>query len=363
MTQKSNDDSELNFEHIPQVGANKRAKKYLLEKAIYTLTFVGLISLTACSDVEPTKQTGTAPIQSAKQVKSVQVDLISSPLDKQAFLGLIIPEVKEAAPCPFLSDKTVLKIVKANRNLKRRKTSNKYCYWSKNLGFSIKLTVEPLTTAKPIGERAYNLENKPVLKNQPEPGNNAVVLYDTTWGKERAYAISFEQDGNLIMIYVTGMSTDAERLTVAAKEVASKLPTAPILEVQQEKVNAFNMCSTWSESDIEAIIGTPVQVTEGDLDCKWETGTAENMKQIRVTIYSGKSYPWESLIKLGERDISGIGERGLMEKKRKRKNMPGHVILNALYDETLVSVSVTDTISDHEAVAIALSKNIDKRFK
>ena len=86
------------------------------------------------------------------------------------------------------------------------------------------------------------------------------------------------------------------------------------------------------------------------------------MKQIRVMIYSGKSYPWESVISQGARDVPDLGERGIMEKKRKRTKMPGHVLLNALYEDKLVTVSVTDTIPDHEAVALALAKNIDKRF-
>ena len=343
--------------------------KYLNNKAIRTLTFISCIFLAACGDEKPTNQVDTKPSENSASTASVQpitpanLDLLSTPLDKQAFLGLIEPKVKEAAPYPFLSDEAAIAAVKTRRTLKRRETSNESCYWSKNLGFSIKVTVEPLATAKPVRERAYNLETPPVLKNQPEPGNNAVVLYDTAWGKELAYAISFEQDDKLVMIYVTGMSTDATRLTAAAKEVASKLPTAPILEDPKDDADAFNMCATWKDSDIEAVIGAPVQGSRGTLDCKWETGTGMDLKQVRVMIYSGKYYPWDSLLAEGARDIPNIGERGLMERKRKKSKMPAHVSLKALYKGKLVSITVTDTIPNPEAIALALAKNIDNRLK
>ncbi|MFT6268763.1 MAG: hypothetical protein ACJAVV_001578 [Alphaproteobacteria bacterium] len=128
--------------------------------------------------------------------------------------------------------------------------------------------------------------------------------------------MSFEQEGKLVMIYVTGKATDAERLSTAAKEVANKLLSAPILNSQTDYAGTFDMCTTWSESDIAAIIGRPVETTFATLDCKWETGTGLDLKQIRVTIYSGKSYPWESVLEQGVSDISGIGERGLLERKR-----------------------------------------------
>lgn len=337
----------------------------LIKNTIRTLALTGVMFLVACSEAEQTNQanTKTTTDSTAEPVKSVSLNLSSSPLDKQAYLGLIAPAVKEAAPCPFLSDETAVATAKTDWTLKRRDTSNERCYWSKNLGFSIKVTVEPLATAKPVQERAYNLDSPPVLKNQPEPGNNAVILYDTVWDNERAYAMAFEQDDKLVMINVTGMATDAERLTATAAEVATKLPTAPILDSQQNNAGSFNLCTTWSESDIAAIIGTPMQVTFGDLDCKWETGTEENMKQIRVTIYGGKTFPWESVLEQGASDIAGVGERSLMERKRKRGHTPGYVLLNALYDEMLVTVTTTDTIADHESVALALSKNIDNRFQ
>ena len=366
MTQKLNNKFHQN-DHITPTGADTKVNKSLLHTTFLTLTFAPLMFLAACSD-EPNSQpksdssTNTAATSSAVPVESIQLDLPTTPLEKQAFLGLVVPKVVEAAPCPFLSDETALATAKTSWVLKRRETSNERCYWSKNAGFSIKVTVEPLATAKPVRDRVYNLDSPPVLKNQPEPGNNAVVIYDTVWDKERPYAMAFEQDNKLVMIYVTGMSTDAERLTAAAMEVASKLSTAPTLNSQDENAGTFDMCRTWSESDIAAIIGAPVQTTMGSLDCKWETGTGENMKQIRVTIYSGKSYPWDNVLEQGASDVPGVGERGLMERKRKRSNMPGHVLLNALYGDMLVTTSVTDTIADHEAVALALSKNIDSRF-
>lgn len=360
---------DLKFDQILTVATGAGGNISLIKITCRVLTFAGLIFIGACSDSEPTNQVDKALINSstssasAEPIKSVHLDLTSTPIDKKAYLGLIAPEVKVAAACPFLSDETALATVKTDWILKRRETSNERCYWSKNLGFSIKVTVEPLATAKPVRERAYNLESPPVLKDQPEPGNNAVILYDTVWDNERPYAIAFEQDNKLVMIYVTGMATDADRLTATAKEIANKLPNAPVLDAQQNNAGSFDVCTTWSESDIEAIIGTPVEVTLGNLDCKWETATGEDFKQIRVTIYDGRNYPWESLLEQGAVEIAGVGERGVMERKRKRANVPGYVLLNALYEERLVTIKTSETISDHEAVALALSKNIDARFK
>ena len=327
-----------------------------------SLALAGLLLLAACGDDESSKQTTEASVASPEPAKSMNLNLRSTPLDKEVYLGFVVPEVKEAAPCPFLSDEVALATVKTNWILKRRETSNEQCYWSKNLGFSIKVTVEPLATAKPVLSRAYNMDSPPVLKQQSAPGNNAVVLYDTTWDKEQAYAMAFEQNSKLVMIYVTGMSTDAERLSATAREVSDKLPTASIIESPLDKSDAFNMCTTWTESDIGEIIGTPVKATMGDLDCKWETGEGANLKQIRVTIYGGKTYPWDSVLESGATEVPDVGERGIMEKKRKKGSRPGHVLLNALYNEMLVTVSVTDTIADHKAVALALTKNIDERL-
>lgn len=341
----------------------------LLNVMTRSLALAGFLLLAACGDDGSSKQTAEASAASPQPAnpepeKSVSLNLRSTPLDKKVYLGIVIPEVEEAAPCPFLSDEAAFASVKTNWILKRRETSNQQCYWSKNLGFSIKVTVEPLATAKPVQSRAYNMDSPPVLKQQPAPGNNAVVLYDTTWDKEQAYAMAFEQDSKLVMIYVTGMETDAERLSAAAKEVSAKLATAAIIDSPQDNAGAFNICTTWAESEIAEIIGTPVKATMGKLDCKWETGEGANLKQVRVTIYGGKTYPWESVLEQrGSTEVPDVGERGIMEKKRKRSNMPGHVLLNALYDEKLVTVSVTDTIADYKAVALALSKNIDKRLK
>ncbi|MBL4660061.1 MAG: hypothetical protein JKY19_06875 [Alcanivoracaceae bacterium] len=338
-----------------------------IKNTIRTLAFMALTFLVACSDTEPTKQVTVNSSTNTVKAKAVTLNITSTPLNKRAYLGLIVPDKKEVAPCPFLSDTTAVATVKTAWTLNRRETSHESCYWSKNLGFSVNVTVEPLATAKPVQERTYNLENPPVLKAQHGPGNNATVLYDTVWDKEQAYAMSFEQDNKLIMIYVTGMATDAQRLTATAHEIANKLPNVLTSDTKnhlpQTNAGTFNMCSTWSQSDIEAIIGTPIQMTQGTLDCKWETGIGESLKQVRVTIYSGKSYAWDYLKELGAVDIAEVGERAMMDRKRKNKNMPGHVLLNALYNEKIITVTVTVTIADHKAVALALSKNIDNRLK
>ncbi len=344
---------------------------------LLSISFI-FMYLTACGETEQlnsTVQLNSPQIKTNNitntepelTIQPLDIDLSSSPIDKQVFLGLTEHKEKAVPPCPFLSDKTALATVETDWILKRRQSSDKHCLWSKNIGFSIKVTIEPLAIAKPAKERAYNLDSPPVIKNQNEPGANPVTLHDTTWGNERAYAMTFEQNNQLVVIYITGMKTSVERLINTAKEVAAKL-TDPGVATTEYKPNndhskLLNMCETWTEAEIEAIIGEPVQSTPGALDCKWETGSVENLKQIRVTIYSGKSYPWNELIERGEQIIKGIGERGLMETKRKRKNMPAHVLLNTLYQEKLVTITTTDTIANHKAVALTLSKNIDQRFK
>jgi|GEM_PF-2107528 len=363
----------------------KDSQQFKFEKknSIQALPLISLLAsimcLTACNETEqPTqidspqdKPTQAHSInnnaQSAQSIPDINLDLSDAPLDKQAFLGLIIPEVKQAAPCPFLSDDTALATADTDWILKRRDTSEDSCYWSKNAGFSVKVTVEPLAAAKPVNELIYNLDSPPILKTQPAPGNNAVVLYDNTWGKEQAYAMAFELDNKLVVIYVTGIKTTAERLTHTAQEVATKLTNTPhantTQDSQQTNTDTFDMCHTWNKSEIKAIIGRPVESTSGTQDCKWETGSGDQLKQVRITIYSAKSYPWDSLLEHRGINIPDIGERALMERKYKRKNMPAHVLLNTLYDEMLVTVTTTDTINNHEAVALALSKNIDSRIQ
>ena len=288
---------------------------------------------------------------------------MTTSLNKQEFLGLTEPAEKVVAPCPFLSDEAATAVVNSSWELKRRETSNEQCYWSKNLGFSVKLTIEPLATAKPVAERAYNLDSPPILKSQAVPGNHATVLYDTVWDNERPYAISFEQDNKLVMIYVTGMSTDAELLTTAAKEVAAKLPTESIAASIQDEAVEFDMCSIWHESEMAALIGSPVNVTKGKLDCTWASGTGDSLKQINVMVSYGKGHTWDYLLEIGGVAVPGLGEGAMLNNMRKKPNRPGHVTLQALYDERLVNFTVTDSIADNDAVALALSKNIDSRLR
>jgi len=364
MTRRLSNVSAIKKDHLLSVGSANRKNSALIQLATQLLVVSCLMVLVGCDDAEPINSINPATTAQATVIEpvSMDLDLASTPLDKPLFLGLVVPQEKSAAPCPFLSDKTALAVVKTDWTLKRRETTNERCYWSKNLGFSVELTIEPLATSKPLAERVYNLESLPVLKPQSGPGDNATILYDTVWDKEQPYAISFEQNNQLIMMRVTGLTTDEERLTAAALEVANKLPAASSIDTQDDYSVTFDMCSTWRKSEIEAILGSAVQTTLGNLDCKWESTKEGVLKQIRLTIYSGQSYPWESVLEQGGLEIPHVGERGLMESKRKNSRMPAHVLLNTLYTNKLVTVSVTDTIVEYKAVALALSKNIDSRF-
>lgn len=334
------------------------------------MTILVLSFLTACgasdqnqSNTTITSQAQTVEVSTAKKTTELNLKLTSTPINKNEFLGLIAPTVTNAPPCPFLTDQTAIETAQTNFNLERRTTSSTECFWSKNAGFSVKVTIEPSATATPIKERVYNMDSPPIIKDQTGPGANAMILYDTTWDKQRAYAMAFEQNNQLVMITVTGMSTNAERLINTANEVSNQLNGVSTSNTNVSD-ESYNLCNTWSQSEIAAIIGEPIQMKTGNLDCQWHTGSGDSMKQIRITIYSGKSYPWNSVLEYrGSKAVDGIGERGIIEKKRKRSNMPGHILLNTLYQEKLVTVTITETIEKYEAVALALAKNIDQRFE
>ena len=338
---------------------------YLLNLTVRALAISGLMIVAACTDADqPNQSTSTETAATTTETPPVaaQLNLSTAAIDRAQFLGQVEPQIQEAAPCPYLSDEGAMAIIKSKRDLKRRNASNEQCYWSMNAGFSVKLTLEPLATAKPIEQRAYNMDSPPILKRQPAPGNNATVLYDTVWDNERPYAMSFEQGQQLVMLYVTGMATSAELLTAAAETVAANMLAGAVLEAQPAVSKAFNLCSIWSSDEMAAIIGAPVQMTSGKLACQWSSGAGDDLKQIDVNVSYGKNHSWDYLREMGGVDVPGIGESAMLNKMRKKSNRPGHVVLKALYADSLVNVSVTDNMADHNAVALALAKNIERRI-
>ncbi len=339
--------------------------RYLLNLPVRALAIGGFMFIAACSDADqPNQTTPTTKASSTveKPINTAQLNLSTAPISRPMFLGQIEPEIQAAAPCPFLSDEDAMAIIKSKRELKRRNTSNEQCYWSMNAGFSIKLTLEPLATAKPVQERSYNIDSPPVLKSQPGPGINASVLYDTVWDKEQPYAMSFEQGQQLVMLYVTGMATDAELLTTAPHIVSDHIRTGAAIVAQADATDEFNLCSTWTDTEIAAIIGSPLEVNAGKLECKWSSGSGDDLKQIGVNVSYGKNHTWDYLREIGGVDVAGIGEGAMLNKMRKKGNRPGHVVVKALYAESLVNVSVTDNIADFNGVAVALANNIGSRF-
>ncbi|MFC3193382.1 hypothetical protein ACFODZ_03895 [Marinicella sediminis] len=339
--------------------------RHLLNIPVRVLAIGGFMFMAACSDADQSSQTSTAvPAKAIAEsaIVAAQLDLSTTAINQPMFLGQVVPEVQAAMPCPFLSDEQAMAIIKSKRELKRRNTSNTQCYWSMNAGFSVKLTLEPLATAKPVQQRSYNMDSPPVLKPQAGPGNNATILYDTVWDKERAYAMSFEQGQQLVMIYVTGMATDAELLTTAAETVSAQMQAGASLEPQAERTDEFNMCSIWSETEIAAIIGSPVSASSGKLECKWSSESGDELTQIRVNVSYGKNHTWDYLREIGGVDVPGIGEGAMLNKMRKKGNRPGHVVVTTLYADSLVNVSVTDNIADFNGVAVALAENIGSRF-
>ncbi|MFK7976698.1 MAG: hypothetical protein AB8C02_11205, partial [Halioglobus sp.] len=114
--------------------------------SLSALLILGLAGCGGEEQVEAASEANasTAPHNSASaSTAPAKLALASDAIDRADFLGLNPPKVMEPEPCPFLSEETALKTAKRTDKLVRRNTSNSECYWSRNLGFSIKVRVDP----------------------------------------------------------------------------------------------------------------------------------------------------------------------------------------------------------------------------
>lgn len=334
--------------------------------AVLALPVAVLLNLSGCGSEEPAASASAVVPSSAAQLsattapESVQLDLSSDPIDRADFLGLNPPKILEPEPCPFLSDETALNTAKRTDKLVRRNTSNRECYWSRNLGFSIKVSVEPLASAKPLKDRAYNIDSLPIFQAQTGPGSNAMVLLDTVWDKAgRPYAIGFEQDQHLVTIYVTGLNTDIERLLATANEVSEKLPTAPKIVDHVMNPARFDLCSVWSEQSISAALGSAVTVVKADDACTWKSDDAA----IQFGLFYGGNFPFDSLIEQGATELENLGVRAVIRKQRKKGSRPSAFVLDVtLGDAKKVTLSISDSVAGSDAIAIALVQNLTSRL-
>lgn len=327
---------------------------------------VALLVLVGCGSDESADATSGDSVNTVQSPQTevspapVELDLPTTSINRELFLGLKKPEPVKPEPCPFLSDETALNTAQRSDKLVRRTASNAECYWSQNSGFSVRVKIETLASAKPLRDRAYNLDSPPIFEPQSAPGRNAMVLLDTVW-KEKGtpYAMGFEQADKLVTIYVTGLHTDTARLVATATEVAAKLPDAPRLEAQLAGSERYDMCSIWSEDVISTVVGSAVTAVKTDDRCVWKSDDA----LIDIGLYYGRDFPFDSLIEQGAVDIQDLGVRAIIHRQRAKGSRPAASVLDiTLGDEKMVNIKVSESTSESKAVAIALAKNLIGRF-
>lgn len=296
------------------------------------------------------------------------VALPTTPLNRDALFGLIAETIVETAPCPFLSDSTAIATADTNYEMVRREVSNEECRWSKNAGFSIRVSVAPIATATPLKDRAYNLDTPPVLKEQAGPGANAVILYDTAWDKERPYAMGFEQGDKLVEIFVTGMETDPARLTATAEEVAAELPTAPTIEKQYREIKAaLDFCTIWSDESLGSLFGITAEESlysapYGQAGCKWNSGYGANAKSVTVARYKQGDTKIDRILALGGQAIPGLGDRAVILTRPAEDGSPGDSAMWVDVEDQQFILIVPGTVEDHASVAQTLMENLFSRI-
>ncbi|ACT59906.1 hypothetical protein [Hirschia baltica] len=339
------------------------------------------LSVGACGNDSASDGVASAPAeQSSKQAPSslspeneeaeakVDFSLTQAPLEREALFGLVSETVVETVPCPFLSDSTAIATAKTNHELLRREVSNELCLWSKNAGFSVQVSVEPKTSATPLQDRKYNLETPPVIKEQAGPGQNAAILYDTAWDKELAYAMGFEQDDKLVMIFITGMDTNAELLTATAEEIAAKLPTAPSIDKQMREIKpAIDFCSIWSDESIANLISADADSglyssAYGAAGCKWNAGYGTTAKSVTFARYKQGDTDLNRMLELGGEEIADLGDRAVILTRPANDSYAGDTALWAEIDDQQFNLMLSGTISDHDELALKLMENLFSRF-
>lgn len=336
-----------------------------------------LMSVAACgSDNASSETTGQAdpsaqtasPAGNAAPEPAASVALPTTSLNREALFGLVSETIVETAPCPFLSDSTAIATADTNHELLRREVSNEECRWSMNAGFSIRVSVDPLATATPLKDRAYNLDTPPVLKDQPGPGEGAVILYDTAWDKERPYAMGFEQGDQLVEIFVTGMETDPARLTATAEEVAAKLPTAPTIERQYREVRpALDFCSIWSKESLGSLIGVAAEEDlrsspYGRAGCKWDSGYGDTARSVTLARYKQGDTNLDKILEMGGETISGLGDRAVVLTRGPSDGYAGDTAIWVDIEDQQFNLTLSGTVADHPGVAETLMRNLFSRI-
>ena len=304
---------------------------------------------------------------SAPKPTSGQAQLSATPISFADALGET-SEIIDIAPCPFASDAVIKASVRSNYEMTRKEVSNTQCRWSYNAGFAVKVTIEDLSTAKPISERRYNIGVDTTLEAQDGPGRNAQLLNDTAFDKPIPFAYSFEKDGKLVFMHYTGYKTNAEIMRPAANQIAARMSTAPAIEPQRlQATEPFKACDVWSDQDIRTALGagaeTPIAPgASGTSTCNWKAyiDGASQPKTVSFKIY--KTAPGQK----AEHEYdsyeaySDNGETHYIRKSASDFGLYVHLVTPRPEGEILVTVSDAD--NDPTKAAKTLQQNLLKRM-
>lgn len=288
-------------------------KKYIAASII-------AVTISGCDSNNTTADSVQSPLSSAPEssisapvAEKGAVSLGGAAIDLDAALGRIPAVVTAVGPCPFLSDDAARSTVKTNFELERRQVSNSECRWSYNAGFSLKITVEPIDNATPLGQRRYNIGVDTKLEPQSGPGKNAALASDTAWGKPVPFGYGFELNDDAVFIRVTGMKTDKERLRATADEISKLLPDAPVIEAQRRTESVtFEPCSVWDNEAIQNMLEpvkfSPMSSHPSGSSCIYKAYGEDSGKALTLTVRFGEldaKYHVKAIEK-GHEDVMGF---------------------------------------------------------
>jgi hypothetical protein len=284
-------------------------------------------------------------------------------------MGRTPPSIRETVPCPFLSDETARATATTEYEMIRRSVSNEHCVWNYNQGFAISARVEPLASSRPFAERRYNMDAEPILEPQSSPGQNAVLLFDTAWEEPRPYGFGFELGDKRVYMHITGMRTSLAQLQPAAEEIASKLPTAPQIELQyREEVAAYDKCSTWVAAGLLSLFklpeGTPVGTLPSGTSCSYEIRVPEsptrNVITVGLSIFEEAPNAFEFFIEKGWTEVSGYDRNAVSHPTT--DEWGEHTEMRGFIQDGAVVVTITDKDGGKEAATKALFDNVMARI-
>ena len=334
-----------------------------------TICVIGVASImTACSPdaSETTNSASSKP--TAKMPTAEQLALPSTPIDRDELFGRVTVAADPIDECPWLSDETAWKMVKTSKVLVRRQVSNFKCVWNENPGFEISVIAEPLEISKPVGDRAYNLDSPPELREQTGPGANAVALFDKTWDESKPllFGYSFEQNDMRFFLKATGLQTDLLGMRAAADEVAERFAQAKKIEPQYfEAKPSFDACRLWPLDTllkVFAVEGEAAPQPMGDTGCTYQLYVAEPREtiQIDLTFYTT---PLEAaaLTAKGYVEDSEIG--AIVKFQQREDDFGFNDQLAVLLTDGMAEINVRSGTRHHQSAVKKLAQNLVQRTK